>query len=245
MENDKFAMSMNGITLIALVVTIVVLLILAGVSISMLGGENGIIKQAVESKTEMRAASVQDERDLWMNDRYLSKLTGNPPKTMDDILLELQNKGELTTEEVMKIKSDPNNSIKIGSKTISFQILEPQIGDYVNYIDGKGKKISCRILYNNPQYGIQLVSVNPVDTVMIGYEDPTVPENMESKNNATKAMYSYNNAITTLNNKAEEYRNPTYTDEGGARCIGSVPNDPNSESRRIWMVWQRWGYKLY
>ena len=40
----------KGITLIALVVTIVVLLILAGVSISLLSGENGIIKQAVKSK---------------------------------------------------------------------------------------------------------------------------------------------------------------------------------------------------
>ena len=40
----------KGITLIALVVTIVVLLILAGVSIAMLGGENGIIKQAQDSK---------------------------------------------------------------------------------------------------------------------------------------------------------------------------------------------------
>ena len=40
----------NGITLIALVVTIVVLLILAGVSISMLTGENGIIKQAQNAK---------------------------------------------------------------------------------------------------------------------------------------------------------------------------------------------------
>ena len=36
----------QGITLIALVVTIVVLLILAGVSISMLTGENGIVTQA-------------------------------------------------------------------------------------------------------------------------------------------------------------------------------------------------------
>ena len=42
----------NGITLIALVVTIVVLLILAGVSISMLLGENGIITQAQNSKEE-------------------------------------------------------------------------------------------------------------------------------------------------------------------------------------------------
>ena len=40
----------KGITLIALVVTIVVLLILAGVSISMLTGENGIITQAQDAK---------------------------------------------------------------------------------------------------------------------------------------------------------------------------------------------------
>ena len=41
-----------GITLIALVVTIVVLLILAAVSISMLGGENGIITQAMQAKEQ-------------------------------------------------------------------------------------------------------------------------------------------------------------------------------------------------
>ena len=44
----------KGITLIALVVTIVVLLILAGVSISMLSGENGIIRQAQFSKIRLR-----------------------------------------------------------------------------------------------------------------------------------------------------------------------------------------------
>ena len=42
----------RGITLIALVVTIVVLIILAGISISMLTGENGIITQAQESKLQ-------------------------------------------------------------------------------------------------------------------------------------------------------------------------------------------------
>ena len=40
----------GGITLIALVVTIVVLLILAGVSIAMLTGDNGIITRAREVK---------------------------------------------------------------------------------------------------------------------------------------------------------------------------------------------------
>ena len=48
----------KGITLIALVITIIVLLILAGVSIAMLTGENGILKQATTavSDTEVGAA---------------------------------------------------------------------------------------------------------------------------------------------------------------------------------------------
>ena len=50
----------RGITLIALVVTIVVLLILAGVSISMLTGENGIINQAKNSKDATEQARVEE-----------------------------------------------------------------------------------------------------------------------------------------------------------------------------------------
>ena len=42
----------KGITLIALVVTVVVLLILAGVSIATLTGENGIITQAIEAREQ-------------------------------------------------------------------------------------------------------------------------------------------------------------------------------------------------
>ena len=51
----------KAITLIALVVTIVVLLILAGVSISMLGGENGIIKQAIDAKDKTKEANAKEQ----------------------------------------------------------------------------------------------------------------------------------------------------------------------------------------
>ena len=50
----------KGITLIALVVTIVVLLILAGVSISMLTGENGIINKAQEAKVNTEIAEEKE-----------------------------------------------------------------------------------------------------------------------------------------------------------------------------------------
>ena len=50
----------RGITLIALVVTIIVLLILAGVSINMLTGQNGILKRATEAKNTTEVASEKE-----------------------------------------------------------------------------------------------------------------------------------------------------------------------------------------
>ena len=50
----------NGITLIALVITIIVLLILAGVSIAMLTGDNGILTQANKSQVSTIEGNVQE-----------------------------------------------------------------------------------------------------------------------------------------------------------------------------------------
>ena len=59
-KNNDF----RGITLIALVVTIVILLILAGISISMLIGNNGLINRTTESKTKTDEAQEKDEVSL-------------------------------------------------------------------------------------------------------------------------------------------------------------------------------------
>ena len=53
-----------GITLISLVVTIIVLLILAGISIAMLTGENGILTQARRAKEETEQAKKDEMSDL-------------------------------------------------------------------------------------------------------------------------------------------------------------------------------------
>ena len=54
----------KGITLIALVITIIVLLILAGVSIAMLTGENGIITQANKAKVQQIHGQVKE--GVWL-----------------------------------------------------------------------------------------------------------------------------------------------------------------------------------
>ncbi len=56
--------SEKGITLIALVITIIVLLILAGVSIAMLTGNNGILTQAQRAKEETEQAGKNEQADL-------------------------------------------------------------------------------------------------------------------------------------------------------------------------------------
>jgi len=54
----------NGITLIALVVTIIVLIILAGVSISLVLGDNGIVTKAKEAKQNMQVAANEEQSSL-------------------------------------------------------------------------------------------------------------------------------------------------------------------------------------
>ena len=60
----KIKRGVKGITLIALVVTIIVLLILAGVSIAMLTGQNGILTQAQRAKEETEQATVEEQKGL-------------------------------------------------------------------------------------------------------------------------------------------------------------------------------------
>ena len=60
----KVAKEKKGITLIALVITIIVLLILAGISISMLTGQNGILNRASEAKEKTEIAGEEELRKL-------------------------------------------------------------------------------------------------------------------------------------------------------------------------------------
>ena len=63
----------KGITLIALVITIVVLLILAGVSLNLVIGNNGIITKSREARIVTRADNAEDEVELWKSNNYIAK----------------------------------------------------------------------------------------------------------------------------------------------------------------------------
>lgn len=142
--------SNRGITLIALVITIVILLILAGISIAILTGENGIITQSTYSKVEARAGAVQEARDLWKTNQKADKLEGTKTsQSLKELINDLVNQKLLTEDEKDIILGNVEKGIEatgqvtIGSRTIVFDeedILESpdlssivKIGDLVDY----------------------------------------------------------------------------------------------------------------
>ncbi len=109
----------KGITLIALVITIIVLLILAGVSIATLTGENGILNRASDSSIETRGGSVQEQVDLWNNDKSTYKYAdGEKPETLEHLLDRLVEDKLLTEAEKATIIE--TGEITIGKRTIIF-----------------------------------------------------------------------------------------------------------------------------
>ena len=69
----------KGITLIALVVTIIVLLILAGISIAMLTGQNGILNRAAEAKEKTGVAQEDENEKLQGYEDIMAQYTGSLP----------------------------------------------------------------------------------------------------------------------------------------------------------------------
>ena len=64
----------RGITLIALVVTIVVLLILAGTAIAMLTGDSGIMTNAQKAKMSTELAGYKEEVELYKAEKYMENI---------------------------------------------------------------------------------------------------------------------------------------------------------------------------
>ncbi len=76
----------NGITLIALVITIIVLLILAGVTIASLSGDNGILQRASEAKKKTNKEDAEESIKLLLTEVQMEKNLGTKP--LKDLLEE-------------------------------------------------------------------------------------------------------------------------------------------------------------
>ena len=107
--------STKGITLIALVVTIIILLILAGISIAMLTGNNGVLTQGKRAKEETEIAEEKEAISLAMNALKIQKQVG-AKESGRKVALNNEPKEEVLdaqSKDVIKLSSTSTNSIII------------------------------------------------------------------------------------------------------------------------------------
>ncbi len=105
----------KGITLIALVITIIILIILAGISISLVLGKNGIITKAKQAKTTTEQAKQNEEIGLNEATKYIEEMgvsgsATNPPETIKTVE---EVKGGDYFEKPTTIKDSNGNTIEV------------------------------------------------------------------------------------------------------------------------------------
>mgnify|MGYP005802983623 CR=1 FL=1 len=98
------------------ILNIIVLLILAGVTIATLTGENGILTQTERAKEETRASEVEERVNLWKTEKESSNYTNESVKTDTDLIDEMINDGILFEDEVDR----DSQLITIGKRVIDY-----------------------------------------------------------------------------------------------------------------------------
>lgn len=218
----------KGITLIALVITIIILLILAGITINLTVGQRGILTRAQEAGRNYQEAAKREDEEL-------AKFWGEAKNIING------NNGSNSSSGGSEVGTTPQEP------EISEEVRGLKSGDYIKYDTGVGSVgekgvIVCRVLYPvDSEYGLQIISNNNVgDNIRLGkYYDWE-----ESK-------VAYNGAIKTLNAATEKYVNPAYAYD--ARCVGSDPttsdgmfvNKDNGEKSTVILPADRWNISDY
>ena len=189
----------KGITLIALVITIIVLLILAGVSIAMLTGDNGILTQANNASIQQSHGAVREGIALAYNEYQIEINTANNTKLASREIIQIQGKEENTLvnnyssfldflvqkgyatldeeDETIGIINVVNltgssQSLGKGTDTDVYKVEEENGMYVVNYYDKDNQKEEIWSIVNNDNDGdSSIYSVENVDWDSIGLKD--------------------------------------------------------------------------
>ena len=210
----------DGITLISLVVTIVVLLILAGVSISTLVGENGVVDNAkkIQNDTYYQIASEEVnqlvlEHKLTKKDETLEEfLTSKVPSRIDGVTRKDDN-----TLIVKKNGYEIEVEVKAESKKLTLDVV-PYVGTYDGQLHDMLTSVNVSPSDANIEYSIdngktyienipQIINASSVSVIVkaskTGYKTETVTKTAvvnkaEGKLtlSATSGTYTYPNSGT-------------------------------------------------
>ena len=230
----------KGITLIALVITIIVLLILAGVSIAMLTGQNGILTQAQSAKITnenksaeekvklaIMAARLQSEKGELDSDKLITEVTTNyggiAEKTGDGfpVIATIDGKS-FTVDESGTVESSILSASDIAAKTDKSKIYGAKVTGYT-LPSGTTTDVGWKIFYADNN-NIYLISDNYVERENLPYSTNGIVEPQNKPNDGssdfTRTAYfsnilgDYEGSSRITDNKLKELNNDYFNTKG-------------------------------
>ena len=134
----------KGITLIALVITIVVLIILAGVAINLSVGENGIFRRAQEAKLQYEIAQAKEELDIKIAKLQLEKQGSATLQDVVDMLKAEDMNYIVSLEEIASITGvdvvGDVSEIYVVYKIYQFRIYDTLETEFISIVDSEYDK---------------------------------------------------------------------------------------------------------
>ena len=193
----------RAITLIALVVTVIVLLVLAGVSISMLAGQNGVLTRAAEAKIKTDEANVQEKERMEEYDDTITQY--NLPSTAEG-----QPKG---TE--IKRPSEYSKNVKAIADGNGNYFPLPEGAEY------RGEGVVNKVNENDNVGVVVYIKESefvwvPVDDAVLDKNDETKMVNLPKQASEWKGKASYTPMAVKV---GENYKGILYSYSGSSACL--------------------------
>ncbi len=208
----------KGITLIALVITIIVLLILAGVSIAMLTGQNGILTQAQNAKTTSEYKSAEEKVKLAIMAARSQSETGT--LDADKLIAEIANNYGGTAS-----KTDNGFPVNATVDGKNFYIDQDgnegetqdrtglKVGDYINYKPDTEEGKTYSLLGAQNGYSNQTIAKETLNWRILKIKaDGSIDIISDPTSNEVwfQGALGYNNGVYLLNDICKElYSNTT------------------------------------
>ena len=229
----------RGITLIALVITIIVLLILAGVSIAMLTGSNGILTQASNAKKATEEAAKEENSKLSSIEDYMVSEAGyNQDKGVDEprILNGM-------TPVMFNLPTDTEKGYPIKQGEQGFQEnswYDYTKSEWANAVTEDGSywvwipRYAYKITYNNPSDKSQGGKIDV--KFLIGTTDEYYTDDTKTTKATAKRATSADEEVDTT---TDYYVHPAFTNESS---IGYANGGWDKELTGIWVAKFEAGY---
>lgn len=211
----------KGITLIALVITIIILLILAGVSLKLITGEEGILKRTSTAVEKTNEETAREELELAVVDAKIKWYEDGKPGTITEYMEKYLNNYKTSTGGTI-------NATKNGDGTLTLTYKENEKTSEMGKIDKDGNLIMTENgEMTNPLEGLTIGSI-------ITYSPSgTYNWNAEYATSYDKTSPEYSNVNKNLNSGTEDFQITTWkvlNIDSATGKVQMVPSTPTTGS---------------